>query len=645
VSSKAAIVVGERRPTRYPEVMATVLRVLLLLMSLLVSVAAQTAATDKPNIVYVLADELGYYELSCLGHPHIQTPNIDRMAKEGMRFTQYLAGSAVCAPTRACLMTGKHSGHTSVRSNGGGTPLRADEQTVASLLKARGYATGGFGKWGCGGRGSTGVPERHGFDTFVGYYDQVHAHSYYPPYIIENSRELVLAGNTGGRTGKTYSHTVIVERAMAFIRANKDQPFFCYMPVTPPHGMFDIPADDPAWQLYKDKSWPEDARRYAAMVTMLDRQVGELFALLEELSLDDNTLVLFSGDNGGADYFKSKEHPRGFHGANVHPETGVEFRGKKGNLFEGGLRIPMIARWPGRIAPGTVTDHLCYFPDFLPTATELASAETPADVDGISMMPTLLGKEQKQHEFLYWEIGGQTAVRHLHWKAIRTRKNGEWQLYDLRSDVSETTDLAVSKQDVLQKLIAMAERAHEPVREGTFASRELHEKDRRAKWGKNQPRRNRRGSNFRLPKKGLLAHDGWQLVRASSESSSNGKVAKNAIDGNPKTIWHSRWQGGPEKHPHELVIDLGRSVEVHGLCYLARQDNGWNGTIKECEFSISEDPKAFPEAAKKATLKKTKRPQRVPCPPTKGRYIKLRILSEINGGPWASIADLGVMIK
>lgn len=645
MTSKATILVGERRRTRYPEAMATALRVLLLLMSLTLPAAAQATATAPPNIVYVLADELGYYELSCLGHPHIQTPNIDRMAKEGMRFTQYLAGSAVCAPTRACLMTGKHSGHTSVRSNGGGTPLRADEQTVAALLKARGYATGGFGKWGCGGRGSTGVPEAHGFDTFVGYYDQVHAHSYYPPYIIENSRELPLEGNTGGRTGKTYSHTIIVERAMEFIRANKDQPFFCYMPVTPPHGMFDIPTDDPAWQLYADKQWPEDARRYAAMVTMLDRQVGELLKLLEELSLDDNTLVLFSGDNGGADYFKSKEHPRGFHAANVHPDTGVAFRGKKGNLFEGGLRIPMIARWPGRIAPGKVTDHLCYFPDFLPTATELANANTPADVDGISMMPTLLGKEQKQHDYLYWEIGGQTAVRHQQYKAIRTRKNGKWQLYDLKADVSETTDLAATKPDVLQQLVAMAERAHEPVREGTFASRELHEKDRRAKWGKNQPKRNRRSSNFRMPKKGLLAMDDWQLVRVSSESSSNGKVAKNAIDGNPKTIWHSRWQGGPAKHPHELVIDLGKSVEIHGLCYLARQDNGWNGTIKECEFSISEDPKTFDQAAKKVTLEKTKRPQRMPCQPTNGRYIKLRILSEINGGPWASIADLGVMIK
>ena len=201
---------------------------------------------QRPNIVYIMADELGYYELSCLGHPHIQTPSIDRMAREGMRFTQALAGSSVCAPTRCCLMTGKHSGHTSVRSNGGGTPLRAEELTVASILKQAGYATGGFGKWGCGGRGSTGVPEKHGFDVFFGYYDQVHAHSYYPPYLVRNSMEVPLPGNQGGSQGKVYSHYQIVRGAMEFIRENKDRPFFCYLPITPPHGIFDIPDADPA---------------------------------------------------------------------------------------------------------------------------------------------------------------------------------------------------------------------------------------------------------------------------------------------------------------------------------------------------------------------------------------------------------------
>ena len=255
-------------------------------------VPAERSAT--PNVVYIMADELGYFEPSYMGNPNIKTPNIDRMAGEGIRFTQGMAGSSVCAPTRCCFLTGKHSGHTSVRSNGGGTPMRADEETVASILKPLGYATGGFGKWGNGGRGSTGVPEKHGFDVFVGYYDQVHAHSYYPPYILRNSEEVPLAGNRGNSDGETYSHYVIMDEAMKFIRENKDQPFFAYLPVTPPHGIFDIPDEDPAWAIYRDKPWDEQAKRYAAMVTMLDRQVGDVLALLKELGLDENTLVLFS---------------------------------------------------------------------------------------------------------------------------------------------------------------------------------------------------------------------------------------------------------------------------------------------------------------------------------------------------------------
>ncbi len=461
-------------------------------VSSLVRQPVQADAAPRPNIVYIMADELGYYELSCLGHPHIQTPHIDRMARQGVRFTQALAGSSLCAPTRCCLMTGKHSGHTSVRTNGGGTPLRAGEETVASLLKQAGYATGGFGKWGCGGRGSTGVPEEHGFDTFIGYYDQVHAHSYFPAYIVHNSREMVLPGNRGGRSGPTYSHYVIVEEAKKFIRANHQRPFFCYLPVTPPHGMFDIPDDDPAWQIYRDQPWPEEARRYAAMVTMLDRQVGDVFALLEELKLDEKTIVFFCGDNGGNDYFRGPQHPRGFHGPNVNPRNGVEFRGRKGNLYEGGLRVPMIVRWPQRIEAGRVSDLLWYFPDVLPTLAELAGAPAPDDVDGLSIVPELLGEDaagrrQPQHEYLYWELNQQTAVRMGHWKAVRPRRQSSWELYNLDSDVSETENVAGKHPEVLGQLTAFAAQAHQPAVEGVFHDREIHEKDRRAKWGDTRP--------------------------------------------------------------------------------------------------------------------------------------------------------------
>jgi len=447
---------------------------------------------DKPNVIYCMADELGYYEPGFMGNPHIKTPNLDRMAAEGVIFTNCLAGSAVCAPTRGCLLTGKHSGHTSVRLNGGGTPLRAEEQTFASILKPLGYATGGFGKWGAGGRGSTGVPEAHGFDLFVGYYDQVHAHSYYTPYILRNSEEVPLTGNRGLSDGETYSHYVIVDEAMQFIRENKDKPFLCYLPVTPPHGLFDIPDEDPAWAIYKDQPWPEQARRYAAMVTMVDRQLGELNALLKELSIDEQTLIMFSGDNGGADYFVTDEYPRGVHGANKHPKTGVEFRGKKGNLYEGGLRIPAVARWPGKISPGRVSDHVWYFPDFLPTVAELTGATAPSDIDGISLVPELLGAEvvgraQPKHEYLYWELTGQTAVRMGKWKAVQPlgpkKQSRDWELYDLEQDISETQDLAKEQPAILVQMRQIAAAAHSPVVEGTFSSTELHERDRAAKFG------------------------------------------------------------------------------------------------------------------------------------------------------------------
>jgi len=449
---------------------------------------AAGAEARKPNIVYMMSDELAYYELSCMGNPQLKTPNIDRMAAGGIRFTQALAGCTVCAPTRCTLMTGKHMGHASVRKNDGGTPMRAGEQTIASMLKQAGYATGGFGKWGCGGRGSTGVPEKHGFDVFVGYYDQVHAHSFYPPYIVRNSEELVLPGNRGGRSGKTYSHYVIMKEALNFIRQNKDRPFFCYLPITPPHGMYDIPNSDPAWAAFKDKSWPKDAKRYAAMVAMVDRNLAEVLGLLEELGLEQNTIVFFCGDNGGAPRFRSGERPGGFFGPNVNPKTGVAFRGNKGNLYEGGLRIPMIVRWPGKIEPGQVDDLLWYFPDVLPTLAELTGTKAPEDIDGISIVPTLLGEKaaghkQQQHEFLYWEYGGQQAVRMENWKAIQPRTSRDWELYDLSKDIGEQQDCAAKHPEVLAKMKAFAHRAHEPARQGVFHDRAIHEKDRRAKYG------------------------------------------------------------------------------------------------------------------------------------------------------------------
>lgn len=459
----------------------------------------------QPNIVYVILDELGYFEFSCMGNKHLKTPNIDRMAAEGIRFTDALAGGPVCAPTRSVLLTGKHLGHTTVRANSGFTPLRVEDITIGEVMSAAGYVCGGFGKWGVGGRGTSGVPEKHGFKEFFGYYDQVHAHTYYPPYLIHNSEEVPLKGNTGDLyVGETFSHTVIVDHAKAFIREHKDEPFLCYCPWTPPHGLWGFPEDEPSWQLFKDKPWtagqrlPTDAKVYAAMVHMIDRQIGELIALVKELGLDDNTLFIVTGDNGGQDYFwkdprentkkADAPYPHGFFGPNLNPATGERFRGGKGALYEGGLRVPAFARWTSTIAPGQVSDHLWYFADFMPTFAELGGAVCPDDSDGISFVPTLLGekaagRKQKRHEYMYWEAGARRAVRIENWKGHLGGKDKKWELYDLATDVEELVNVADKHTDIVAKMAAYAEEAHVENILGVIYDRELVEKDRKAKKG------------------------------------------------------------------------------------------------------------------------------------------------------------------
>ena len=420
----------------------------------------RSTGAKKTNIVYIMLDELGYFELSCMGNKHLKTPNIDRMAAEGMRFTQALAGGPVCAPTRCVLMTGQHTGHCTVRMNSQVWPMRAEDVTIAEVLKKGGYATGGFGKWGCGDRGTTGAPELHGFDIFYGYYNQTHAHSYFPNYLVRNGEKVPLEGNTGDYyEGKQFSHHLIFNESIKFICENKDRPFFCYCAWTPPHGQWGIPDDEPAWLEFKDKTWdvgdrrPEDAKVYAAMIKMVDRQIGDILTLLEELAIEDNTVVFVCGDNGGRGGFGN------FFDPNRH------FRGQKGTLYEGGLRIPMIVRWPGKIKAGAVSDHLWYFPDVMPTLAELAEIDPPDNIDGISITPTLLGedvvgREQRIHEFLYWEHRGHVAVRMGKYKAVKPGKNKPFELYDLDSDISERNNIADRHPDILAKMKSYAERSH-----------------------------------------------------------------------------------------------------------------------------------------------------------------------------------------
>ncbi|MCW5981594.1 MAG: arylsulfatase [Bryobacteraceae bacterium] len=435
---------------------------------------ARGPRSRPPNIVFIMADDLGYGDLGCYGQKRIRTPNIDRIAAEGMRFTDAYAGCTVCAPSRSVLMTGLHMGHTSVRSNPGGVPLLDDDVTLAELLKPAGYATGCFGKWGLGDVGTDGVPWKQGFDEFFGYLHQVHAHFYYPEFLYRNDRRFPLEGNVNGKR-VTYSHDVIAGQALDFIRRRKDGPFFCYVPFTIPHVEFLVPEDSLAEyrgkfeeKPYRDPNnhyAPQDEPRaaLAAMITRMDRDVGRIMALLKEQNVDNDTLVIFTSDNGAAtpiwkeDYFGS---------------TGG-LRGHKQNLYEGGIRVPFIARWPGKVEAGAVSRHPCAFWDVLPTALELAGRDIPPNADGISIAPTLLGQgDQKRHEFMYWELpryNGKTrefaaetpmqAVRMGEWKVVRPAPDGPLELYNLSDDVGETRDVASRNPAVMAKVEEYLKRA------------------------------------------------------------------------------------------------------------------------------------------------------------------------------------------
>jgi arylsulfatase A len=440
--------------------------------------AAEVPATPRPNVIFILADDLGYAELGCYGQKKIRTPHLDRLAAEGMRFTQFYAGNAVCAPSRCVLMTGKHPGHAFVRDNRsvkpeGQYPLPAGTVTIAGLLKALGYTTAAAGKWGLGPPGSSGDPLKQGFQHFFGYNCQAHAHNHYPTYLWRDERKIDVKGNTGGATGKQHSHDLFEAEALRFIEGHKDRPFFLYLPFTIPHVALQVPDDSLAE--YKGK-WedppykggkgylphPHPRAAYAAMVTRMDRSVGRILDLVKKLKLDERTVVFFSSDNGPTHGGVGGSDSAFF--ASAGP-----LRGLKGSLYEGGIRVPFIARWPGRIAAGTVSDLPCASYDVLPTLCELTGARTPKDVDGLSLVPTLLGKAgQKKHDFLYWEFpgyGGQQAVRLGDWKGVRqnlNKGNTTIQLYNLARDVGERDNVAAKHPDVVKRIAAIMADNHVP---------------------------------------------------------------------------------------------------------------------------------------------------------------------------------------
>jgi len=457
-------------------------RVLLLLVAGLVGVGPTEAApreVGKPNVVFVLADDLGYGDVGVYGQKRIRTPSIDRLAAEGLRFTDFYAGSTVCAPSRAVLMTGRHTGHASVRGNAGGgaasiQALLAGERTIAHVFKEAGYATALFGKWGLGEVGSPGHPNRMGFDSFFGYLNQRHAHNYHPSFLFRDETRVPLRnaperededGAGLARVRAEYSHDVIVDAALRWVEQNRARPFFLYLAVTIPHANNEARAatgdgqEVPDYGEYAREPWPNPDKGQAAMISRLDRDVGRLIGKLEELGLTDDTLVLFSSDNGP--HQEGGNHPELF-------DANGPLRGLKRALYEGGIRVPMIARWRGRIAPGSVSPHVGYFGDFFATFAEMLGKPAPAGLDSVSLLPTLTGEpgRQKEHEYMYWEFyeqGGRQAVRFGSWKAIREpMETGRVQLFDLSKDVGEEKDLASAREDIVVQAVRCMDEAHVP---------------------------------------------------------------------------------------------------------------------------------------------------------------------------------------
>jgi arylsulfatase A len=396
---------------------------------------ASRAAEPPPNVIFILADDLGYGDLGSYGQKLIRTPNLDRLATEGMRFTQAYAGATVCAPSRCSLLTGLHGGHASIRGNKeiepeGQQPMVAGTFTVAQLMKKAGYSTALIGKWGLGYPGSASTPDKMGFDYFFGYNCQRKAHEYYPEYLWRNDQKVML-------NGQKYSHDLMAEEALAFVRQNRAKPFFLYLAFTIPHAKLQVPDLGP----YESESWPDNLKKLAAMITRLDRDVGRLMALLKELALDERTLVFFASDNGAAYQDKLFNHSG-------------PLRGFKRDLYEGGVRAPMLARWPGRIQAVCVNDQVWAFWDFLPTMAELTGQTPPPGLDGISILPVLLTGKTIQHPPLYFEFherGFSQAARIDDWKAVRLAPGQSLELYELRSDPGERHDVAAQHPDVVKQ--------------------------------------------------------------------------------------------------------------------------------------------------------------------------------------------------
>lgn len=442
-------------------------------------ITSSPANSRPPNIVLLMADDLGYGELGCYGQQHIRTPHLDQLAADGIRFTQHYSGAPVCAPSRCVLMTGLHSGHAFIRDNRehkpeGQYPIPADTITLGERLQELGYATAAIGKWGLGYPGSEGDPNRQGFDLFYGYNCQRHAHNHFPKYLWRNDQRVILEGNARELSGAQFSQDKFTEEALRFVRDHRDQPFFLYLPFAIPHLSIQVP--DESLEEYRGQlpeadydhrdgylKFPHPRAGYAAMITHLDRDIGKLLSLLDELELSDDTLVIFTSDNGPT------YNRLGGSDSDFFASSGP-LHGRKGSVYEGGLRVPLIARWPEKIKPGQTSDHLCAFWDYVPTLVEAAGGTAPQEIDGISFLPTLLGQgDQQEHDYLVWHFpsyGGQQAVRMGPWKGVRRnilRPSGPvFELYDLRVDIGENYDISSGNDHIVQQMMQILERSQTP---------------------------------------------------------------------------------------------------------------------------------------------------------------------------------------
>jgi len=443
-------------------------RIAMLSAWLVLPAAGVWAEAARPNIVFILADDLGYGDVGCYGQKRIKTPNIDRLAAEGLRFTQAYSGSTVCAPSRCVLMTGLHTGRCRVRGNGGATPLaqslRPEDVTVARVLKETGYTTALAGKWGLGNAGvqDVGLPTRQGFDHFYGYLDQGHAHNYYPTFLWRNTEKVALentvpdakpSGAGVAEKRMQYSADLVADEALAFIRRAKDQPFFLYFATTLPHANNEAGQrgmEVPEYGEYAALDWPEPQKGHAAMIGRLDRDVGRVLALLKELGLDEKTVVVFSSDNG--------PHREGGNNPEFNQSSGP-LKGIKRALYDGGIRVPFIVRWPGVVKAGGMSDDVVWFADFLPTAAAIAGAKAPAGLDGVDITPVLRdpAKRVERSAPLYWEFfegGFKQALRDGDWKLVNLGGGKPCELYNLKNDIGETTDVAEQNPDVVKRLDA-----------------------------------------------------------------------------------------------------------------------------------------------------------------------------------------------